>query len=99
MSEMGQQAAVLEAPRNKGLSPINQRRLANFRANGRGYWSLWLFLVLFVLTLGSEFIANDRPIIASYRGEWLAPAFVDYPESKFGGFLAVTNYRDPFIAD
>ncbi len=50
-------------------SPINQRRLANFKANRRGYWSFWIFLVLFVLSLFAEFIANDRPIIASYKGE------------------------------
>lgn len=98
MSEMAGQAAVLEAPRNKYLSPLSQRRLDNFRSNRRGWWSLWIFLALFVATLGSEFIANDKPIIASYKGELLFPAFVDYPESKFGGFLAVTNYRDEFNA-
>lgn len=81
------------------LSPLNQRRLANFRANRRGWWSFWIFLVLFVLTLGAEFITNDRPILVSYQGELLFPAFVTYPESKFGGFLATTDYRQPFIAD
>ena len=99
MTDLAQQAAVIETPRHGFLSPLNRRRLANFRANGRGYWSLWLFLILFVATLGSEFLANDRPIIASYKGELLIPAFVDYPESKFGGFLATPNYRDAFIAD
>ena len=98
MSEMAAEAAAIEAPRNRYLSPLSQRRLTNFRANRRGWWSLWIFLVLFVATLGSEFIANDKPIIASYKGELLFPAFVDYPESKFGGFLAVTNYRDEFNA-
>nr|WP_295892123.1 ABC transporter permease [uncultured Devosia sp.] len=95
---MASQEAALTVPRKRFLSPLNQRRLANFRANRRGYWSLWIFLALFVLALGSEFIANDRPIIASYKGELLFPAVIDYPESKFGGFFATTNYRDPFIA-
>jgi microcin C transport system permease protein len=81
------------------LSPLNQRRWANFKANRRGYWSLWIFLVLFGLSLFSEFIANDRPIIASYKGEILFPVLVDYPEEKFGGFLAVADYRDPAIHD
>jgi len=81
------------------LSPINLRRWQNFKANKRGYWSLWIFLVLFILSLFAEFIANDRPIIASYKGETLFPVLVDYPEEKFGGFLAVTDYRDPFIQD
>ena len=98
MSEMTQQAAAIEAPRNRFLSPLNARRLDNFRANRRGWWSLWIFVAIFLVTLGSEFIANDRPVIASYKGELLFPAVVDYPESKFGGFLATTNYRDPFIA-
>lgn len=79
------------------LSPLNRRRWDNFKANRRGYWSLWIFGVLFVLSLFAEFIANDRPIIMSYKGEILTPVFVDYPEEKFGGFLAVTDYRDPVI--
>jgi len=81
------------------LSPINQRRLANFRKNRRGVWSLWIFLALFLVTLFAEGIANDKPILASYKGELLVPVLVEYPESKFGGFLAVTAWRDPFIAD
>ncbi len=88
--------AARAAPR---LSPINQRRLRTFRANKRGYWSFWIFLVLFMITLFAEFVANDRPLLVSYRGELLAPVVVNYPESKFGGFLAETAYRDPFIAD
>ncbi len=94
--------APADAPRSAPLvrlSPINQRRLANFRANRRGRWSLWIFLLLFVLTLFAELIANDRPLMVSYKGELLFPVVTDYPESKFGGFLAVTQYRDPFIAD
>lgn len=75
------------------LSPLNQRRLANFRANRRGWWSLWIFLFFFLVTLGAEFVANDRPILVMYKGELLVPALVDYPESKFGGFLGLTNYR------
>ncbi|MBN9074490.1 MAG: ABC transporter permease [Rhizobiales bacterium] len=81
------------------LSPLNQRRWQNFKANRRGYWSLWIFLVLFVLSLGAEFLANDKPVIASYKGEILFPVLVDYPEEKFGGFYAVTDYRDPVIQD
>jgi len=81
------------------LSPLNQRRLANFKANRRGAVSLKVFLVLFVLSLFAEFIANDRPIIARYKGEFLFPVLVDYPEEKFGGFLAITDYRDPVIAE
>lgn len=93
--------AVPPLPRGRfvSLSPLNQRRVRNFRANKRGLWSLWIFLALFVVTMCAELVANDKPIIASYKGELLFPAFVHYPEEKFGGFLAVTDYRDPAIAD
>jgi microcin C transport system permease protein len=81
------------------LSPVNRRRWENFKANRRGYWSLWIFLALFGLSLCAEFIANDKPVLASYKGELLVPVLVDYPEEKFGGFLAVTDYRSDFIRD
>ena len=77
------------------FSPISRRRLRNFAANRRGVWALWIFVVLFLLSLGSEFIAGDRPILAVYKGEVLVPFAVNYPEAKFGGFLATTNFRDP----
>ena len=80
------------------LTPLDRRRLDNFKANRRGFWAFWLFLAMFLMSLGSEFLANDRPILAYYKGELLAPAFVTYPEEKFGGFLARTDYRDPTIA-
>jgi microcin C transport system permease protein len=79
------------------LKPIDRRRLDNFKANTRGFWSFWIFLILFLMSLASNFIANDRPIVVSYKGEFLFPVFVSYPEEKFGGFLAQTDYRDPVI--
>jgi microcin C transport system permease protein len=81
------------------LSPLNRRRWRNFKANKRGYWSLWIFMVLFVLSLLSNFLVNDRPLLVSYKGELLFPVFNDYPEATFGGFLATTDYRDPYIQD
>ncbi len=92
-------ASPTTLPKRNRLSPTNIRRLQNFRANKRGYWSFWIFMVLFLLSLGAELIANDRPIIASYKGEILFPVLVDYPEEKFGGFLAITDYRSSFISD
>ncbi len=81
------------------LTPLDQRRLASFKANKRGFWSFWLFMLLFVLSLASDIIANDKPIVAYYKGELLFPVFKTYPEEKFGGFLARTDYRDPTIAN
>jgi len=79
------------------LSPLNQRRLSLFKANRRGYWSFWMFLVLFFVSLFAELLVNDRPIMASYKGELLFPIVNEYDEAKFGGFLAVTDFRDPYI--
>ena len=79
-----------------GLSPLNQRRLANFKANRRGYWALWIFLALFVLSLGAEMLANDRPILIRFKGEFYSPLVTDYPEETFlgeDGFLPTTDYK------
>ncbi len=82
------------------LSPLNQRRLANFKANRRGVWSLRIFLVLFVITLFAEFIANDKPLLVSYEGDFLFPVFVAYPETRFGGdFPTEADYRDPYVQE
>ncbi|MEO0326975.1 MAG: ABC transporter permease [Pseudomonadota bacterium] len=82
------------------LTPLNQRRLANFKANRRGFWSLWVFLFLFILSLFAEFIANDKPILVSFKGEIYVPVLTDYPEEVFlgdDGFLPATDYRIPEV--
>jgi microcin C transport system permease protein len=82
------------------LSPITRRRLANFRANRRGVWSLRIFLALFLISLFAEFIANDRPLFVSYDGGWYFPVLENYPETAFGGeFETDADYRDPFVQD
>ncbi|MFQ6185333.1 ABC transporter permease [Sinorhizobium meliloti] len=96
---MSTATAYAGAPEKGWLTPIGRRRWQNFKANRRGYWSLWLFLLLFGLSLFAEFIANDKPILASYKGEILIPVLIDYPEEKFGGFLAETDYRSDFVRD
>ncbi len=80
------------------ITPLTQRRLEAFRRNRRGFWSLWIFLALFLITLFAEFIANDRPIVVRYEGAWYLPVFVDYPETTFGGeFPSPADYRDPAV--
>ena len=80
------------------LSPANRRRWANFRANGRGYWSLWIFLALFAISLPAEIVANDRPLLIAYKGALYVPALKDYSEITFGGdFETNAQYRDPFL--
>jgi microcin C transport system permease protein len=82
------------------LSPINQRRWANFKANKRGYYSMWIFLILFVLTLFAELIANDRPLIVKYDNHYYFPVIFNYPETTFGGeFKTWTRYRDSYVQE
>ena len=70
------------------LSPLNQRRLRNFKSNRRALWAFWIFTTLFVLSLFAEFIANDKPILVQYRGSYYTPIFNFYPETEFGGDFA-----------
>ncbi|MBL8661455.1 MAG: ABC transporter permease [Candidatus Odyssella sp.] len=82
------------------VRPVTARRLANFRAHKRGYWSMWIFAVLFVFTLFAEFIANDRPLLVWYDGGLYVPVLKDYPERTFGGDLpSDTDWSEPFIRD
>ncbi len=77
------------------LSPINQRRWANFKKNRRAFWSLIIFSILFGLSLMAEFIANEKPILVNYRGELYTPVFSFYPETAFGGdFRTEAQYSD-----
>jgi len=83
----------------RGITP-RQRRWLRFRRNRRGYYSLLIFSVLFVLSLGAELISNDKPLLVIYEGSWYAPLLFDYPETTFGGvFETETDYRDPFFLE
>ncbi|AMQ84118.1 MULTISPECIES: ABC transporter permease [Pseudomonas] len=82
------------------LSPIGQRRWARFKAHRRGWWSLWLFLALFGLSLGGELVANDKPLLVTYQGEWYFPAFKRYTEQDFGGELPFQpDYRSAQVRE
>ena len=82
-------------PKRKFLSPLNQRRWRNFKKNRRAFWSLWIFGILFGLSLFAEFLANDKPILVSYQGELRMPVFSFYSEQDFGGdFPTEAAYQD-----
>ncbi len=82
------------------LSPINQRRFALFKEHKRGWYSLWIFLGLFILSLGAEFIANDKPLLVEYDGALYFPVLKRYPETTFGGeFPLQANYKSPYIKE
>ncbi|MGI4851169.1 MAG: ABC transporter permease [Janthinobacterium lividum] len=80
--------------------PLTYRRWQYFKANRRGYLSLWIFSILFLITLGAEFIANNKPLMVSYQGHWYYPMFKMYPETQFGGdFETEADYRDDFMTE
>jgi microcin C transport system permease protein len=90
---------VVGVPHRRRFSPLTMRRWAIFRAHRRGYWSLWVFTVLFIFCLFAEFVANDRPLVIRYDGQWLFPVFRDYAEDRFGADFLPTDadYGDPDV--
>ena len=90
--------AVPPSRRPLAPSPLNRRRWQNFKSNRRGYWSFWIFLVLFFISLFAELIANDRPFLIKFDGKLYFPAFINYAETTFGGdFETSADYRDPYL--
>ena len=82
------------------LSPLSQKRLRYFKANKRGYWSLWIFISLFTVTLLAELIVNDKPLVVYHKGAVYFPVLFFYPETAFDGeFETEANYKDPFVID
>ena len=96
----GREPAAYPRFLGKRISPLNARRLQNFKTNKRGFWSLWIFLALFFISLFAEFIANDKPFLVWYDGDAYMPVFNEYAETTFGGeFQTEADYRDPFVRD
>ncbi|HZQ12887.1 MAG TPA: ABC transporter permease [Pseudolabrys sp.] len=107
-SDAAAQVAAAAAPAERRwlrISPLNKRRWDNFKANRRGYWSLWVFLAMFLLSLFAEFIANDKPIFIYVNGHAFFPAVITYPDTAFGKpndpnlFGTAADYRDPYLLD
>ncbi len=88
------------AKTNSRFTPLTQRRLAQFKANKRGLWSFWIFMGLLFVALFANFIANDKPLLVQYKGDYYAPIFKVYPETTFGGdFETETVYREQFVRE
>jgi microcin C transport system permease protein len=82
------------------FSPITRRRFAQFKANKRGFWSLWIFLFFLGLALSANIIANSKPILVSYKSSFYFPVLKSYPETAFGGdFETEADYRDPYLQE
>ncbi|MYJ51138.1 MAG: ABC transporter permease [Gammaproteobacteria bacterium] len=101
MSAPATESADMPAQSREGpfsLSPVSERRWELFRSNRRSVWSLWIFMVLFTVSLFAEFIANDRPFFVWYDGQAYWPVVFDYQEANFGGpFPTEAVYRDPWL--
>lgn len=95
-----QESMPLETPAAKQRPAAFARGWARFKRNRRGYISLWLFLVLFSLSLAAPLIANEKPLVMQYQGQLLFPLFKDYPETHFGGdFATAADYTDPYVIE
>lgn len=80
------------------MTPMTRRRLALFKANRRSLYSFWIFTILFVVSLFSEVIANDKPLLIRYQGEFYIPIVKFYTEKTFGGELEIrADYRDSYV--
>ena len=80
------------------ITPLNRRRINSFKANKRGYWSFWIFTIIFVITLFAELLANDKPLLIYFDGAFYSPVFTVYPETSFGGdFETEADYYDPYL--
>ena len=101
VSPMG--LAVLPEGKAIALSPLNKRRWENFKVNRRGYWALWIFLTMFVVSLFAEFIANDKPIFIYVNGRVFFPAVRTYPDTAFAKeqdpnlFGTAADFRDDYL--
>lgn len=82
------------------LSPVNQVRWLRFKANRRAWWSLWIFTIVFALSLVSELVANEKPLLVWYEGKPYFPLVQNYTELDFGGdFDLMADYRDPYLQE
>lgn len=98
--DAGAQSAIAKGSGAASRISTAGRAFRRFRRHRRGWISLWVFLALFVLSLGAELIANDRPLLVRFQGELLFPLWNDYPETRFGGDFATTaDYTDPYVIE
>lgn len=84
----------------RSKNPLNQARWQRFKANKRGFWSMWIFTALFVISLLAEVIANDKPLLVEYNNQWYLPIVNQYAETEFGGeFETEADYTDPYVIE
>ncbi|PTP64024.1 ABC transporter permease [Vibrio splendidus] len=81
-------------------NPLAEARWLRFKANKRGFISLWIFTILFGLSLFAEIIANDKPLLVSHDNQWFVPVINEYAETEFGGeFETEADYKDPYVIE
>ena len=98
MSNSTSASSLTATPKSKRLNPIWQARLDRFRSNRLGFVSLIIFTIIFVICMAVNVIANDKPLLVSYDGDYYVPVLKAYPETAFGGiFETEANYKDPAV--
>ncbi|MCG9579708.1 ABC transporter permease [Vibrio tubiashii] len=86
--------------KKKRTNPLNEARWLRFKANKRGFWSMWIFGLLFIVSLFAELIANDKPLLVEFDSQWYFPIATQYAETKFGGeFETEADYTDPYVIE
>ena len=79
------------------MSPIAKRRIKQFKNNKRAYFSLIIFTIIFIISMTANVIANDKPLILSYKGSLYFPILKTYSDADFGGKLPTpADYQDAF---
>ncbi|NAW69611.1 ABC transporter permease subunit [Vibrio sp. V27_P1S3P104] len=82
------------------INPLTQARWQRFKSHRRGFYSLWIFSLLFIVSLFAEIIANDKPLLVSYDHQWFFPVVTQYAETRFGGeFETEADYTDPYVVE
>ena len=80
------------------LSPLNKRRLDNFKSNKRGWYSFLIFIFLFLISIFADFIANEKPLLIKFENQIYFPIIKEYSETTFGGdFETEADYLDPYV--
>ncbi|MDC5850362.1 ABC transporter permease [Vibrio europaeus] len=86
--------------KKKRTNPLNEARWLRFKANKRGFWSMWIFGLLFIVSLFAELIANDKPLLVEFDSQWYFPIATQYAETEFGGeFETEADYTDPYVIE
>lgn len=80
------------------MSSLMQVRWQRFKQHTLGFSCFIIFSAIFIISLGAELIANDKPLLVKYDHAFYLPILKSYPETTFGGvFETEAEYKDPAV--